>query len=163
MQPVENVFTDLPGFHCFVCSPANQRGLRLSFFWEEESSEVLTYLQTDETLSGFPRILHGGVQTTVLDELAFWAVFVPFRVLTVTAEINVRFLKPVPTGCRIVARAKGRRPRHRLARVKASLGPEGENPCTEAEILVFVPDRRVWAEQFGGKIPDRLLPYLPES
>jgi acyl-coenzyme A thioesterase PaaI-like protein len=161
LREIENVFTAVPGFRCFVCSPANDRGLKLRFFHDEETGEAVTRLTPPAFLSGFPRICHGGIQTTVLDELAFWAVFAAHKVLCMTAEIKIRFTAAVPTDAPLEARARAPRPRHRLSRVTASLRNEEGAALTEADILVYVPDEDTWRMLFGGTLPEALVPFIP--
>ena len=60
IREIENIFSSVPEFCCFACSPANERGLRLRFFLDEDAGEVFTTLSAPESFSGFPRILHGG-------------------------------------------------------------------------------------------------------
>lgn len=161
IREIENIFTEIPGFRCFVCSPANDCGLRLRFFLDEEAGEAFTRFEPGESLSGFPGIIHGGIQTTLLDEAAFWAIFGAWSVLSVTAEITVQFTRPALTRSVLEVRAQAARPRHKLSRVKAFLRDEAGGVTTEADILAYVPDRNAWQERFGGAIPEVLLPYIP--
>lgn len=49
-----------------------------------------------EELQGWPDITHGGIISTMLDEIMVWAA-AGKNVNTVTAELTVRFKKPLPT------------------------------------------------------------------
>jgi uncharacterized protein (TIGR00369 family) len=80
---------------CFICGPDNKRGLQLEF--ENQGGEVISTFTADEDLAGYPGVLHGGITSAVLDEVMIKSAFAG-GVLTVTAEINVRYRKPVPTG-----------------------------------------------------------------
>ena len=162
IREIDNIFSRLPDFCCFACCPTNEIGLKLKFFFDEETGEAFSRFTPEERLSGFPGVLHGGIQTTLLDELAFWAVFEAHRVMVVTAEISVRFLESVPTETPLEIRARAEPPRRRLARVEARLGPPGAPPLTEARITTFVSGREAWAKRLGGTIPQELIPYIPE-
>ncbi|MBN1945729.1 MAG: PaaI family thioesterase [Bradymonadales bacterium] len=79
---------------CFACSSKNPDGLKLRFFRQGDC--VFTEYQAPSTYSGWGKILHGGFQSLLLDEICSWA----YSVLSgkrqfVTRSLNVRFLKPV--------------------------------------------------------------------
>ena len=162
-EPIENIFVNIEGFRCFVCSPENDKGLRLSFFHNRETKETITRLEIPEHLSGFPKVAHGGIQSTVLDELAFWAVFAAYGLLTVTVELRVKFLRTVPVGVPLLGRAKASAPKLRLCKVKATLGPEEGPPCTEGEVLVYVLNEETWEKNFQRPVPAILKPYLSKG
>jgi len=82
--------------NCFVCGRNNQNGLRLSFTYPQpgraESSCTIP-----ERFSGWRRLVHGGLLSTLLDEVMAHAC-ISRDGLAVTMELTVRFLKPVEVG-----------------------------------------------------------------
>ena len=82
------------GNRCFVCGMANPHGLQLTFQWDGD--EYYTEFYTDERFQGYNGVLHGGISATILDEVM--AKRLTSRGLhVVTASIDIRYKKPVPT------------------------------------------------------------------
>lgn len=91
---------------CFGCSSENPRGLQLDFFRVGER-EVECRLTPPDELNGAPGIVHGGVQTTILDEAMGYACHAGAdEVDVVTVEMHLRFRRPARTGTAMVARAR---------------------------------------------------------
>jgi uncharacterized protein (TIGR00369 family) len=79
--------------YCFACGKANEHGLRLQIAPTEDGCRtVFTPLRRHE---GFAGHTHGGILSTVLDEVIAWACRLQ-GYDAVTAELTVRFRKPVP-------------------------------------------------------------------
>lgn len=90
---------------CFVCGSRNPEGMHLQFFREGES--VVAECTTPATWSGWGDVLHGGFQSLLLDELCSWAVSVLLGVRSfVTAELTVRFRRPVKVASPLTVRAR---------------------------------------------------------
>ena len=68
-----NAYADLEGYNCFGCSPGNPYGLKCRFV--DEGEYVTCHWQPSENYQGFFHILHGGIQATLIDEIASWAIF----------------------------------------------------------------------------------------
>ncbi len=98
------MFTDSSN-HCFACGRENQSGLRLKDFMVDDEW-IYCDVSLGENYTGFPGIIHGGIQSTVLDEIMAWAVIVFERSIGVTIDMKVKFKKPLPS-CRIF-RARAR-------------------------------------------------------
>lgn len=82
--------------HCIICGMDNLASVKAPFYEMEDGSVVSTFQYKDMHQS-YPGRCHGGMITSMLDELigrALWVV--EPDVLAVTATISVRFLKPVP-------------------------------------------------------------------
>ena len=90
--------------NCFGCSPTNPAGLQLKFFTDEES--VFTRVSVPDHLCGWDNLVHGGVLTTILDEIMGWAATHMLKKFTLTRSITVNFLKPAYAGTEL--RAEGR-------------------------------------------------------
>lgn len=88
-----NPYLAVAGYDCFGCSPENPAGLAMQF--EETERGVRSVWTPGEHNHGYPGILHGGVQATLVDECASWYVFVKLETSGVTAALDVRYHKPV--------------------------------------------------------------------
>ena len=60
-----------------------------------EGDEVLCDWSPEDHLQGWVGVLHGGIQATLMDEIASWLVFVKLRTAGVTSKMEVNLLKPV--------------------------------------------------------------------
>jgi uncharacterized protein (TIGR00369 family) len=83
-----------PDNYCFVCGAENPIGLRLKFEFDEEKGEMVSRTTFAQHFQGWQGVLHGGLISTVLDEIMFHAVLHRIKRKSVTAELNVRFKKP---------------------------------------------------------------------
>lgn len=81
---------------CFGCSPRNPHGLHLRF--ERTASGCRGTHTLAAHLCGFDGIAHGGIVTTLLDEVGAWAVILHTARMGLTRHTNTRFIDRVPTG-----------------------------------------------------------------
>jgi uncharacterized protein (TIGR00369 family) len=89
--------------NCFACGQLNVNGLHLEL--HASGGRCWTELELDRRFEGWEGIAHGGIVSTILDEVMAWAL-VDHDVWGVTARMRVDFRRPVPIGRRI--RAEGR-------------------------------------------------------
>ena len=74
MKKLINPNSDLESDNCFACSPHNEIGLQMEFY--EEDQKIISLWQPKRDYEGFQNILHGGIQATLIDEIAAWSVFI---------------------------------------------------------------------------------------
>ena len=92
-REIENIFLDFPDYGCFACDTRNRLGLQLRFFADDERGEVFTVFNPKDHFSGFPGILHGGIQCALVDEVAFWAMFDRLKRIGLTTRVEMDFIK----------------------------------------------------------------------
>lgn len=80
---------------CFVCGDENDSGLKLKFWWDGEVCR--TEFVAQERFCGYHRLLHGGIISTILDEVMIKAILAE-GTLVVTVDLQVRYKVPVQTG-----------------------------------------------------------------
>lgn len=127
MRNITNPYVDSPGYNCFGCSPSNPLGLAMSFF--EEGSRVLSHWEPKASYQGFSDVLHGGIQATLMDELASWYVMVKMKTSGMTEGMEIRYHKPVyTTGGTVTLSSELEESEKRRARIRVRLfqGSEGE-------------------------------------
>ena len=83
---------------CIVCGEKNEIGLKARFFWDGE--KAVCNIVAEEQFAGYKNIFHGGIVATVLDEVMIKAILAEDDHV-VTAELTVRYKRPVNTGDRI--------------------------------------------------------------
>ncbi len=90
--------------YCFACGPNNPYGLKLKIDVKPDGESYVEFVPRRE-YEGYPGIMHGGITSTILDEIMVYACK-SYGVDVVTAKIEVRFLKPVPIGKKLIAKGK---------------------------------------------------------
>ena len=97
--------TYLPTYDtCYVCGQAHPRGLRMRFY-AGAFGQVHARFRPDDTLTGYDNVVHGGVISTLLDELLGWPIALQTGRMSVTGELTVRFVKPILVGRTYLATA----------------------------------------------------------
>ena len=86
---------------CFVCGLNNPIGLKLDL--ETDGSIVRARFVPRPEHVGFRETVHGGLVSTVLDEVMVWAIGVRTKRFSYCAELVVRFLQPVRPNAEFVA------------------------------------------------------------
>jgi uncharacterized protein (TIGR00369 family) len=81
--------------YCFVCGDKNKRGLNIRFYFYQGKAKA-EYTPTKE-FEGYKDILHGGIISSLLDEVMIQAIIVQ-GLLTFTTQIEVKFKKPARIG-----------------------------------------------------------------
>lgn len=81
------------GHHCFACGTANPIGLKLKFYLYGDA------LNADITLGknhvGWEKLAHGGIISTILDEIMSWSVLYYKKSFFLTRKMEVKYIKPV--------------------------------------------------------------------
>jgi uncharacterized protein (TIGR00369 family) len=113
---------------CFVCGSRNPHGLQAKFHFDGEQAvcEVVTTM----AFEGYKGIYHGGVVASLLDEVMVKAILA-HDVVAVTAEMTVRYIKPVRVGERIrfVGKITSHKGRH-YTTVGEAVGEDGTKYAT---------------------------------
>lgn len=88
--------------NCFACGTLNAHGLHLDLHLD--AGRCWTELELDPRFQGWDEIAHGGIVSTILDEVMAWSLVATDN-WGLTAKLNVAFRRPVPLGAPI--RAEG--------------------------------------------------------
>jgi uncharacterized protein (TIGR00369 family) len=88
--------------HCFACGELNEAGLHLSLKFAPGRCYV--ELTVPDRFEGWEGLIHGGIVSTILDEVMAWAL-IEQDSWGVTARISVEYRRPVLVGQAI--RAEG--------------------------------------------------------
>jgi uncharacterized protein (TIGR00369 family) len=89
---------------CFGCGGANAAGMKLEFEADTETGRVTGRFKLAKEYQGSMGMLHGGIIALLLDE-AMGKVCKLSDARAVTAELSVRYLKPIPVDKEIVVEA----------------------------------------------------------
>lgn len=132
--------------NCFVCGVENPSGLHMRFY-ETETDEVLANYTIPAQFQGYPGIAHGGIIAAMLDEVGSRTFFRgdPPR-LVVTAKMNVRYRRPVPTGVELRLTGKRVSDNGRVCLASGQIYHPDGSLLAEAELTLV----EVQPDFFGG-------------
>jgi len=140
MIKLQNPYAQYQGYSCFACSPTNPSGLHMEFY--QDGDEIVSKWDPGEHYQGFHDILHGGIQATMMDEIASWVVFMMFDTAGMTYQLNTRFRKPVLISRGLVTvRASLVQRNKSIAEIEARLYDGENNLCAEGTANYFVMPR----------------------
>lgn len=137
MRKLKNPFTEIEDFNCFGCSPENHVGLGMEFY--EDGEYLLSFWEPVTYFQGYGNVLHGGIQTTLMDELASWVVYVKAKTGGVTASLDVKFKKAVYVNQgEIKIRARLAYTEKKFAYIYAELIDSKGDICSEANLKYYI-------------------------
>jgi len=165
MRKIRNPYVETEGYRCFGCAPGNKFGLHMRFLETEDS--VICRWEPADHFQGYDNVLHGGIQATLMDEIASWFIFVKLGTSGVTEEMQVQYLKPVLTTegtVHLCATEESKERRRAGIRVTLSQ-PEGTTcstalcryaiyPENVARRRLHYPGREAFAYPAGGESAD---------
>jgi len=138
MRKIHNPFADLDEYNCFGCAPKNPDGLHMEFF--QDGDEVVSTWTPGVNHQGYHNVLHGGIQATMLDEIASWAIYTALDTGGFTAELHVTYRKATATnGGPVEIRARVVRHEKRTAEVYCTLSQDGELRSEATAIYTILP------------------------
>jgi acyl-coenzyme A thioesterase PaaI-like protein len=122
--------------NCFVCGVENVNGLQIRFY-QAEPGKVVAECTIPKQYEGYPGIVHGGIISAVLDEVAG-------RTLTgddpprfmVTAQLSVRFRRPVPIEQPLQIFGYAKADRDRTAVAISEMRDKDNHLLAEAEVVL---------------------------
>ena len=86
MKKIKNPWLHKNEYHCFGCCPDNPLGLKMEFY--EEGDEIISYWHPNEHYQGWVGVMHGGILSTIIDEIAGWVVLRKMQTTGVTKDIR---------------------------------------------------------------------------
>ncbi|MFO8064016.1 MAG: PaaI family thioesterase [Spirochaetota bacterium] len=141
MQRIRNPFLQYDGYDCFGCAPDNPLGLALEFF--EDGDDITTTWEPSSHYQGYNGVLHGGVQATLMDELASWVIFVKLETAGVTQGMEVTYERPSFVGTPVTLRARINRMEKNIAYIDSELYQDGDTPSARAICRYFTYPERI--------------------
>jgi acyl-coenzyme A thioesterase PaaI-like protein len=89
--------TPIADNYCFVCGKDNPRGLKIAVRYLEADLAAETELSLPREYQGWADVIHGGILSTLLDEMMAHAVW-HFAGPGLTLSLEVRFHAPLKPG-----------------------------------------------------------------
>jgi acyl-coenzyme A thioesterase PaaI-like protein len=145
-RKLANPFTKLEGYNCFGCSPGNPLGLRLTFV--EEGEEIVSSWVPGTDYQGFFNILHGGIQATLMDEIASWTVYIKAKRAGFTSKAEFRYLKNIGiSDGPLELRSRLKEMRRNLADIEVSIYNRNHQLCATGFLTFFTFSKEKSREQ----------------
>jgi uncharacterized protein (TIGR00369 family) len=116
---------------CFACGKANPIGLKLEF--ERTETECSTTFVPRREHQSYDGRMHGGLISTLLDEVMGNYLYIKTGKPAYTAKIEVRFRQPVFVGEKIRVVARLKRKKGRMAEMTGQIIKEDGVLAAEAE------------------------------
>ncbi|MBN1560101.1 PaaI family thioesterase [candidate division KSB1 bacterium] len=99
--------TFLPTYKgCLICGDPQVNPNTLNRRFKVTMGGVEVEFTADARHVGYEGIVHGGIITALLDETIGWAVAVDRKKLFMTAELTVRFIRPLPIDLMVTVRGR---------------------------------------------------------
>ena len=149
MDEIIESIPKLQGYNCFACGTANPIGLNLSFYRKGEY--ICSDITLEKNYEGWENMAHGGIVSTLLDEVMSWTVIYFRRIFFLTRRMKIKYIKPVPLYRLLTVKGKmiegGNR---RLCKASGLIQDEDKNTLVRAEAtfailsgkdLSLVPDK----------------------
>jgi len=137
MKELHNPYVTMEGYNCFGCCPKNLAGLRMEF--KEDGEDIVSFWDPDKRFEGWKNVLHGGIQATLMDEIASWVVFVKLGTGGVTYKLSTKYRRPVRIDKgRLCLRAALVEVRKSIAEITVRLYDGTDQLCSEGTLEYFV-------------------------
>lgn len=146
--------------NCFVCEPKNQLGLRIPFHHDDERDIVVAEFTLDNTFSGAPSLVHGGVSLAILDEAQSWATIAVAKKFAVTGETTSRFHRAVRLDKTYRVEAKVDDRGNEKLRTSATILDHKDRVCVESEATFIIFSEAIAAEAIGVPLSEADSKYL---
>ena len=114
--------------NCFVCGEDNPTGLKLEFAYDDTSAWA--EFASPQRFEGYIGVIHGGIIATLLDE-AMAKVILKQGIVAVTADLQIRYRKPLPVLQTVTVRGEITLQKTRTLHTKAVLSDAAGNVYAE--------------------------------
>lgn len=125
-------------------------------FYTTAPGEARAELSVPAHYEGYPGVVHGGIIAAMLDETGGRAWMDDPTRFMVTAQLNVRYRKPVPTETPLTIIGKTGSSRGRVSEAHCEIHDPDGNVLAEAElVLVDIPEEQLSAvspEEMGWQV-----------
>lgn len=118
------------------------------------------FLPTHEHES-VPNVMHGGLVTTLADELGGWVLIALLDKFGFTGAMTTRFIRPVRIGVPLIGRGRILKDSRRLVKVGVTIEQE-DALCFTSELTFVLLDRAGTEQMLAGPIPEAWQRYFRE-
>jgi len=115
---------------CFGCGKENPIGAKLKFYEDSENS-IQTTFTAPETWGGWGEIIHGGLQTVLLDEISAWTAISLLSIYGLTVKAEIEFFHPVYVNEKLIIKGKIETVKGKDILISSSIMTEDGMICTK--------------------------------
>ena len=83
----------MENYNCFGCSPDNKSGLQMEFW--QDGERIISHWNPRDHFQGYINVLHGGIQSTLIDEIGSWVLFVRLNTLGFTSKLSINYINVI--------------------------------------------------------------------
>ena len=146
MKKILNPWKGKGIYTCFGCSDDNKFGLQMEFF-DDGAGLVCEWMPTKE-YEGYINTLHGGIQSTIHDEIASWVVYVKGETAGMTTELNVKYLKSVLVDQGVIrVTGKIKEKNKRFIKIETKIFNNAGELCSEGDVIYRVFSQKLAIEK----------------
>jgi uncharacterized protein (TIGR00369 family) len=120
---------------CFACGQKNPIGLKLKF--RREGDGVRAEFTPSKLHQGWSGVVHGGIIGCILDEAMSYAALYA-GVNSLTARMQTRFKRPLPTGEPLVITARVTKQTRKLIEAEAEMHLRDGTPVADSTATMFI-------------------------
>lgn len=141
--------------NCFGCGRGNDAGLQLSFTDDPDGNGVRTTFVPAAHVEGYTGLVHGGIITTVLDEVMAWSL-ARHGIWAVTGALTTRYREPIRIGQPTLATGAIVRDRGRALELRGEIRDRDDRRLLAEATATFirVPEAQAkeWAERYVAPV-----------
>ena len=147
MKKIMNPWLGLDGYMCFGCSPENPSGLKMEFY--EDGDDVVAFWKPEAKYQGWLNTLHGGIQSTLMDEIAAWVIARKLQTVGVTSRMEVKYKKSIyTTEPQVTLRCRITEQKRNVVFVDVELFNSHDELCSSAHVVYFTVNKEKAVEEF---------------
>ncbi len=137
LKKIINPWSGEPRYDCFGCAPGNPIGLHMEFY--EDGDDILSRWQPSTHYQGWVDTMHGGILSTLIDEVCGWVVTRKKQTSGFTTQLNIKYRKAVPTTepC-LTIRAHIEKQMRNLLFIHAEILNSKDELCVEGDATYFL-------------------------
>ncbi|MCR5132151.1 MAG: PaaI family thioesterase [Prevotella sp.] len=136
MKKILNPWTNREGYDCFGCCPTNPYGVHMEFF--EEGDDIVSFWKPRQHYQGWINTMHGGILSTLVDEIAGWVVSRKLQTSGMTTRLDVRYKKAVSTlDPRLTIRGHIAEMKRNIAFIDVTIKNSKGEVCVEGQATYF--------------------------
>ena len=136
---------------CFGCSPTHPIGFHLHF--ARRGDQIVTRFTPGDQYQGPPGVMHGGLVTTLADEIAAWTIVTLKGCFGFTVELHARLSKPLRIGAEIEGVGRLEKDGSRIVKTVVELHQAGA-VCFRGTFTFALLDAAAAERVIGGPIPE---------
>lgn len=156
--------TNVDGQTCFGCGENNPIGLQMQFL--TDGQRVYSFVTVPSAMAGWDQTVHGGIISTILDEIMGWAVIYLLQKIGVTKSMTVDFIKPIAAGKKLTVVGTIQETRSgRQALVTGEIYADEKTLCAKAtgDFAALSAETAVRLGLMSPEYMQRFLPILQQN